>query len=53
MALPVVPKMGSSKGGGLNLKTDMTGMGGGKKSKAKIAGSMKKNPGKSAGRKRA
>lgn len=50
MALPVVPKVGGSKGGGLSLKSDMSGLGGAK-SKPKVTGSLKKNPGKSTGRK--
>lgn len=50
MALPVVPKISSGKG--LKLKTDMSGVGGGK-TKPGIKGSMKKNPGKATGRKRA
>jgi len=48
MALPVVPKIGGSKGGGLKLKTDMSGVGGGK-AKPGVKGSMKKNPGKMKG----
>lgn len=52
MALPVVPKIGGKGGGGLKLKTDMTGLGGAK-SKPKVVGKMSKNPGKSGGRKRA
>lgn len=51
--LPATPKIGGKGGHGLNLKTDMTGMSGGKKSKPKVAGNLKKNPGKSGGRKRA
>lgn len=44
--LPATPKIGGAKGGGLKLKTDMTGLGGAK-SKPKVTGSLKKNPGKS------
>ena len=49
MALPVVPKIGGSKGGGLKLKTDMTGVSGGK-TKPGIKGAIKKNPGKGRGK---
>ncbi len=48
MALPVTPKIGGKSGGGLSLKSDMAigkvkaGTG-----KAKVVGSLKKNPGKS------
>jgi hypothetical protein len=46
--LPVVPKIGGKKDHGLKLKSDMGGIGSGK-SKPKIVGSMKKNPGKMSG----
>lgn len=48
MALPVTPKIGGSKGGGLKLKTDMSGVGGGK-TKPGVKGKMTKNPGKMRG----
>lgn len=46
--LPNNPKIGGAKGGGLKLKSDMTGISGGKASPG-IKGKMKKNPGKATG----
>ena len=47
--LPISPKIGGgAKGGGLKLKTDMP-VGKPKGGKAKVVGSMKKNPGKMKG----
>lgn len=48
--LPATPKIGGKGGGGLKLKSDMSGIGSGK-AKPGIKGSMKKNPGKATGRK--
>jgi len=49
--LPVQPKIGGK--GSLKLKTDMTGISGGKPTKAKVAGKMSKNPGSKGARKKA
>lgn len=43
--LPATPKIGGKGGGGLKLKSDMGSVGSGK-SKPKIVGGLKKNPGK-------
>lgn len=49
--LPTTPTIGGK--GSNKLKSDMKDVGSGKKGKAKVVGSMKKNPGKSSMRKRA